>query len=136
MRLCYEQPQFGLALSWLAAHEAAIYAEHIVDLGRRTPLERLAHFLLEIHARLLAVGHAEKTTFDLPFSQEVMADVLGLSVPHLNRVMQQLRAEQLITSRSRIVELDRHGELANAGALSTAGSGADPDADKKGLTTE
>src|SRR5215467_13997845 len=104
-RLCYEQPQFGLALSWLAAHEAAIYAEHIVDLGRRTPLERLAHFLLEIHARLLAVGRAERTRFELPFSQEVMADVLGLSVPHLNRVMQQLRAEQLITSRAREVEL-------------------------------
>ena len=103
--LCYEQPQFGLALSWLAAQEAAIYAEHIVDLGRRTPLERLAHFLLEIHARLLAVGRAEEKSFDLPFSQEVMADVLGLSVPHLNRVMQQLRAEQLIISRSRVVEL-------------------------------
>ena len=105
VRLCYEQPQFGLALSWLAAHEAAIYAEHIVDLGRRTPLERLAHFLLELHSRLLAVGHAEAAGFDLPFSQEVMADVLGLSVPHLNRVMQQLRAQRLITSRGRAVEL-------------------------------
>jgi len=105
VRLCYEQPRFGLALSWLAAHEAAIYAEHIVDLGRRTPLERLAHFLLEIHARLLAVGRAEKTSFDLPFSQEVMADVLGLSVPHLNRVLQQLRAGRLITSQARRIEL-------------------------------
>jgi CRP-like cAMP-binding protein len=104
-RLCYDQPRFGLALSWLAAHEAAIYAEHIVDLGRRKPPERLAHFLLEIHARLLAVGRAEKASFALPFSQQVMADVLGLSVPHLNRVMQQLRAEQLITSRARLVEL-------------------------------
>jgi CRP-like cAMP-binding protein len=104
-RLCYERPQFGLALSWFAAHEAAIYAEHIVDLGRRTPVERLAHFLLETHLRLLEVGRAEKTSFDLPFSQEVMADVLGLSVPHLNRMMQQLRAEKLITSRSRLVEL-------------------------------
>ena len=105
VRLCYEQPQFGLALSWLAAQEAAIYAEHIVDLGRRTPLERLAHFLLEIHARLLAVGRAEVASFHLPFSQEVMADALGLSVPHLNRVMQQLRGERLITSHSRVVEL-------------------------------
>jgi CRP-like cAMP-binding protein len=104
-RLCYERPQFGLALSWLAAYEAAIYAEHIVDLGRRTPLERMAHFLLELHARLLAVGRAQKMSFDLPFSQEVMADVLGLGVPHLNRVMQQLRAQQLITTRSRLVEL-------------------------------
>jgi len=105
VRLCYEQPQFGLVLSWLAAHEAAIYAEHIVDLGRRTPIERLAHFLLEIHARLLGVGRAEATSFHLPFSQEVMADVLGLSVPHLNRVMQQLRAEKLIESRLRLINL-------------------------------
>jgi CRP-like cAMP-binding protein len=105
VQLCYEQPQFGLLLSWLAAQESAIYAEHIVDLGRRTPIERLAHFLLEIHARLLAVGRANKASFDLPFSQHVIADVLGLSVPHLNRVMQRLRAERLITSRSRLVEL-------------------------------
>jgi len=105
VRLCYQQTQFGLVLIWLAAHEAAIYAEHIVDLGRRTPVERLAHFLLEIHARLLNVGRAQAASFDLPFSQEVMADVLGLSVPHLNRVMQQLRADRLIASRARIIEL-------------------------------
>jgi CRP-like cAMP-binding protein len=105
VRLCYEQPQFGLAMSWLAAHEAAIYAEHIVDLGRRTPVERLAHFLLEVHARLQAVGRAEKTSFNLPFSQEIIADVLGLSVPHLNRVIQKLRTDQLINTQSRLVKL-------------------------------
>ena len=105
VRLSCERPQFGLALSWLAAHEAATYAEHLVGIGRRTPIERLAHFILEIHARLLEVGRADKDSFDLPFSQEIIADVLGLSVPHLNRVMQQLRAEELITSRGRLVEL-------------------------------
>ena len=105
VQLCYEQPKFGLALSWLAAREAATYAERIVDLGRRSPIERLAHFLLEIHARLLEVGYAEQSSFDLPFSQEVMADVLGLSTQHLNRVMQKLRAEQFIALRERIVEL-------------------------------
>ena len=104
VRLCFERPQFGLALSWLAVQEAAIYAEHIVDIGRRTPVERLAHFLLEIHSRLLAAGLAQKTAFDLPVSQEIMADLLGLSVPHLNRVMQQLRKESLIFSRARLIE--------------------------------
>ena len=104
VKLSFERPQFGLALSWLAAQEAAIYAEHIVDIGRRTPVERLAHFLLETHSRLMGVGLAQKTSFDLPVSQELMADVLGLSVPHLNRVMQQLRKENLISNRARLVE--------------------------------
>jgi CRP-like cAMP-binding protein len=105
IRLCYEQPQFGLVLCWLAAEEAATFAEHIVNIGRRTPVERLAHLLLEIHARLFEVGQAEETSFDLPFSQEVLADALSLSIPHLNRVMQQLRTERLITTHSRVVEL-------------------------------
>src|SRR5215469_14829963 len=47
-----------------------MYSEHIINVGRRT--------------RLRVVGQAEATGFTLPFSQEVMADVLGLSVPHLN----------------------------------------------------
>src|SRR5271169_1620327 len=104
VQLCYQHPQFGLALSWIAVQEATTYAEHVIDVGRRTPIERLSHFLLELHARLLAVGRAEATRFTLPFSQEVMADVLGLSVPHLNRMMQRLRAEKLIADRARIVE--------------------------------
>lgn len=111
VRLCFDRPQFGLALSWLAVQEAAIYAERIVDIGRRTPVERLVHFLLELHGRLLTVGLAEKTRFSLPISQEVMADALGLSVPHLNRVMQRLRKEKLISSNARLVEFSDIAEL-------------------------
>ena len=98
------RPQIGLVLTWLTVHELAIYAEHITDSGRRTPLERLARFLLEIHERLLVVGRASASGFDLPFSQEVLGDALGLSVPHLNRMFAQLRAEGLITMRERKVE--------------------------------
>jgi CRP-like cAMP-binding protein len=105
VQLCYRRPQFGLALSWFAVQEATTYAEHIIDVGRRTPAERLSHFLLELHVRLLAVGRAQKDRFTLPFSQEVIADVLGLSVPHLNRMMQQLRAEKLIASSGRVIQL-------------------------------
>ena len=136
VRLCYEQPQFGLALSWLAAHEAAIYAEHIVDLGRRTPIERLAHFLLEIHARLLAVGRAETTSFDLPFSQEVMADVLGLerAAPQSRHAAIARRTidHQPVTSG----RIDRHDEPANTGAISAARLGADTNAGKIDLSAQ
>jgi CRP-like cAMP-binding protein len=111
VQLCYRRPQFGLALTWIAVQEAATYAEHIIDVGRRTPFERLSHFLLELHERLHAVGRAEKTSFALPFSQEVMADVLGLSVPHLNRMMQRLRGEKLIAGS------ERHVEFLDPGAM-------------------
>ena len=104
VQLCYRRPQFGLALTWLAVHEAALYAERVVDTGRRTPPERLAHFLLELHGRLAAVGRAAPAAFDLPFSQEVLGDALGLSVPHLNRMMSQLRFEGLIKLTDRRVE--------------------------------
>jgi CRP-like cAMP-binding protein len=101
---CYRQPQFGLLLSWLAVEEAATYAEHIVDTGRRTPVERLARLLLEIHSRLESVGRAAPSSFDLPFSQEVLGDVLGLSVPHLNRMFGRLRTDGLIAITEHRVE--------------------------------
>ena len=68
VQLCYRRPQFGLALTWIAVQEATTYAEHIIDVGRRTPIERLSHFLLELHARLRDVGLAETASFTLPFS--------------------------------------------------------------------
>ena len=113
VQLCYRHPQYGLALTWIAVQEATTYAEHVIDVGRRTPIERLSHFLLELHARLKVVGRAEPARFTLPFSQEVIADVLGLSVPHLNRMMQQLRAEKLIADSERVIE------FLDAGAMQT-----------------
>lgn len=109
VNLCCRGPKFGLALSWLAAQETAVYAEHIISIGRRTPTERLAHFLLEIHYRLSAVGHVDELSFELPFTQEMMSDALGLSVPHLNRTLAQLRADGLIVVDGRcVVFADKH----------------------------
>ena len=105
VELCHRRPKFGLALGWLAIQEATTYAEHIVDMGRRTSHERLAHFLLEIHGRLAMVGLAEGNSFDLPISQEVMSDALGLSVPHLNRMLAKLRGDRMIALADRRVEL-------------------------------
>jgi len=101
---CYRRPKFALALSWLAVQHATLYAERIVDIGRRTPVERLAHFLLELHGRLMMVGRAERTAFDLPISQEVMSDTLGLSVPHLNRMLSKLRGDGLLAVSGRRVQ--------------------------------
>ena len=101
VNLCCRGPKFALVLSWLAAQEAAVYAERIISIGRRTPTERLAHFLLEIHSRLFAVGRADELSCELPFTQEMMSDALGLSVPHLNRTLGQLRADDLVATHER-----------------------------------
>ena len=100
----YCRPKFALALAWLAVHEATVYAEHIIDIGRRTALERLAHFLLEMHERLKLVGRATESAFDLPISQEVMGDALGLSVPHVNRMLAQLRKDGMIVANERHIQ--------------------------------
>jgi CRP-like cAMP-binding protein len=104
VELCYRRPQFGLALSWLAVHEAIMCAEHVISTGRRNPAERLAHLLLEIYSRLAMAGRASHARFDLPFSQEIMSDALGLSVPHLNRTLAKLRADGLIMVNGRCIE--------------------------------
>jgi CRP-like cAMP-binding protein len=77
----------------------------VIDIGRRTPLERLAHFLLETHARLAMVRRAETSAFELPVTQEMISDALGLSVPHLNRTLAQLRAERMIAVCERRIEI-------------------------------
>ena len=79
MQASCKRPLLAMALLWLAVEETATYADHIIDTGRRAPFERVAHFFLELHSRLKAVGHATTTTFELPLSQEEIGDVLGLS---------------------------------------------------------
>ncbi len=94
--LCMARARIATSLLWFAAREAAIYAEHIVDAGRREPLERLAHFLLETFTRLQSIGAASDDSFVMPLSQEGIGDVVGLSAPHVNRMLAELKREGLI----------------------------------------
>ena len=84
-------PRVGTALFWSTACETAMYAEHLVDIGRRSAYERLAHLILELLVRLRAAGLADELSYTLPLTQELMADVLGRSGPHINRMIRCLR---------------------------------------------
>jgi CRP-like cAMP-binding protein len=89
-------PRIAIALYWMAAREAAIYGERIVDIGRRSAYERLAHLILELLTRLRAAGLAEERSYVLPLTQELIADVLGLSGPHVSRMLRLMREEGLV----------------------------------------
>lgn len=96
VELCKGRSNIAIALIWYAARESAVYAHHLIDAGRRSPLERIAHFVLEMHFRLKAVGLASENAFENPLSQESIGDVLGLSAPHVNRMLSELKYEGFI----------------------------------------
>ena len=91
---------------------AAALDEHrlisqVVRLGRQTAYERFCSLLLELGERLEEVGLGDRDDFELPVTQEVLADALGLSVVHVNRTLQQLRRNGLIAlSAGRVRVLD------------------------------
>jgi CRP-like cAMP-binding protein len=99
-----------LSEAWAAARRDAQtrLVRHIVRLGRLSAYERTADLLLELHGRLRRAGVTDDRSMPLPLTQEMLADHLGLSVVHMNRTLQQLRRDGVITSRGgQIVFPDR-----------------------------
>jgi CRP-like cAMP-binding protein len=103
-------PRLGTAILWAASRDEAMVVEHLVNIGRRTALERTAHFFLELAERLRLVGLATEREFPCPLNQYVLADALGLTAIHVNRVLRQLREDGLLTYKAhRVTLLDVSG---------------------------
>ncbi|ANY77440.1 Crp/Fnr family transcriptional regulator [Microvirga ossetica] len=85
--------------------DAAIFRQWIVGLGRREAHGRIAHLLCEVLVRLRAVELAEDHAFTLPVTQAELAGALGISTVHVNRVLQELRAENLIAWRGNTLKV-------------------------------
>lgn len=105
-------PSLASKLFWSFAADAAVCMEHLVDIGRRSARERVTRFLLEFYTRLQIVGHADDASFSMPLTQEVIADLLGLSVPHVNRTLRQLREDDLIAIDEQRITLKNREEMA------------------------
>src|ERR1700731_2867787 len=98
-------PRIGAALWWSAMQEEAMLRERIVALGRRTARGRVAYILCELVWRQRAIGMAEDHAIRLPFTQTDLADTLGLTSVHINRVLQSFRRDELITLEHRWLTL-------------------------------
>ena len=94
-------PRLGAALWWSAMQEAAMARERIVALGRRNARGRVAYLLCELVWRQRAIDMAEDDTIWLPLTQTDLADALGLTAVHVNRVLQGFRQDQLIKLQQR-----------------------------------
>jgi CRP-like cAMP-binding protein len=108
-------PRIARALSHSILVDAATAREWMVRLGRRTAYERTAHLLCELWLRLDAVGLTQGDNFKLPVTQARLADALGLTPVHVNRILKQLRESGLITLHGGTVKITDWDGLRNAG---------------------
>ena len=60
-------------------------------MGRRSSMARVAHLMCELYLRAYAVGEAANQCITLPLSQIILADALGMTPVHINRVLKELR---------------------------------------------
>ena len=111
-----EFPRLGAAILWAVSRDEAMVVEHLVGIGRRSAIERIAHFFLELGHRLQLVGMASETKFECALNQYLLADALGLTAIHVNRVLRQLRERGLITVKEHgVVINDLKGLMKLAG---------------------
>ena len=94
-----QQPRLGIAFLWAASRDEAMVVEHLVNLGRRSALVRTAHFLVELGLRLQLAELGSETGFACPLNQYLLADAVGLTAIHVNRILRQLRERKLLTFR-------------------------------------
>jgi CRP-like cAMP-binding protein len=99
------QPNVARALRLAKLAEEATAREWLVNLGCRSAMERITHLFCELLARLEAVGLSEGGCCTLPITQIDLADTLGLSNVHVNRVLQELRRQGLLELRGKSLRL-------------------------------
>jgi CRP-like cAMP-binding protein len=100
--------------------QSVIHREWIDNLAARQALPRVAHLVCELFARLDIVGLVKDGRFELPMSQEDVADACGLSNVHVNRTVQELRRRGLLDWRSQVVEILQPDQLEQLAEFSAA----------------
>lgn len=98
-RITEDHPHLARMLWFSTLMDASIHREHILSVGRRSALSRIAHLLCELYLRLEVVDLAAAWRFPLPLIQADLADVTGLTSVHVNRMLKSLRDEGLLTFR-------------------------------------
>lgn len=92
-------PLVTRAFWWAQLVDEGVLRSWIVSMGRRDSLERVAHLMCELYVRMYNVGHATSDSCEMPLTQIVLADALGLTPVHVNRVLKKLREEQIMGLR-------------------------------------
>jgi CRP-like cAMP-binding protein len=113
--LALTRPAIGNALWIDTLIDASIFREWVVNVGRRDSRARVAHLLCEFSLRMSAAGISHGHRYELPMTQEQLADAVGLTSVHVNRVLKQLGEEGLITRNKRSIVIEDWDRMRTAG---------------------
>jgi len=105
-------PSLAFDITWLAAREEQLTDEHMVSLGRRTALERTAFLLLHLFVRAEEAGMTRHNSIQFPFTQQHLADALGMSLVHTNKTLKRLVASKAVRWQDRVFTIDDRKALA------------------------
>ncbi|HEX6605177.1 MAG TPA: Crp/Fnr family transcriptional regulator [Sphingomicrobium sp.] len=105
------------ALWWSTLVDEAVLRSWVVNAGRRDAYQRIAHVLCEMHVRMNMIGLVSSDKFDLPLTQEELADATALTPVHTNRTLQRLRREGLIELRGGVLTVLDVAKLRDAGGF-------------------
>ena len=106
-------PSLAFDITWLAAREEQLIDEHLVSLGRRTALERAAYLLLHLFARAEESGLVKSGSIQFPFTQQHLADTLGMSLVHTNNTLKRLFVSKAVRWKDRVFEMVDRAALAD-----------------------
>ena len=98
-----ESTKLTKALWWSTMTDSAVLREWIVDHGSREAIERIAHLMCEMLIRYRVVGETTDNSLPFPLTQEELADATGMTPVHVNRMLQQLRADGLIDLTGKVL---------------------------------
>jgi CRP-like cAMP-binding protein len=113
--LAADRPAVGMAM-WLdTLIDGSIFREWIANVGRRDSRTRTAHVLCEFALRQEDAGLGKRGAYELPMTQEQLADVLGLTAVHVNRTLKSLEADGLIARDKRAITIASWEDLRTAG---------------------
>lgn len=120
-RIAFERPLVGKAMWIDTLVDASIFREWVANVGRRDAPTRIAHLLCEFSLRLKVAGLGEHTNYELPMTQEQLADATGLTAVHVNRTLRSLEGDRLIErSNPRRIVIGDWRKLADAGDFDSA----------------
>jgi CRP-like cAMP-binding protein len=116
VRLTLERPKIGHAMWIDTLVDGSIFREWITNLGRRDARTRIAHMLCEFSLRLRSAGLSDDARYELPMTQDQLADATGLTPVHVNRSLRALEREGLIVRTTpRAISIGDWRKLAEAG---------------------